>query len=110
AMTRDGANDNDPRARLQYSPGAVGAAVEEAEAFGRYVPAPAYTPEAITRAMHAGVRTIEHGNMIDEPAARLMAEKGAFLVANLVTYQVMKERAAQFGMTADMLAKNDVVL
>jgi len=39
-----------------------------------------------------------------------MADKGALLVANLVTYHVMKERAAQFGMTADMLAKNDLVL
>jgi len=39
-----------------------------------------------------------------------MAQKGAFLVANLVTYHAMKERAAQFGMSADMLAKNDVVL
>ena len=78
--------------------------------FGRYVCAHAYTPEAITRAMQGGVRTIEHGNLIDEPAARLMADNGAFLVANLVTYHAMKERAAQLGMSADMLAKNDVVL
>ena len=88
----------------------MSAAVEEAQAFGRYVCAHAYTPEAITRAMRGGVRTIEHGNLIDEPAARLMAEQGAFLVANLVTYAVMKERAAAFGMTPEMLAKNDVVL
>jgi len=104
------ASPYDPLDSLQYSPGEVAAAVEEAGAFGRYVCAHAYTPQAIERAMRGGVRTIEHGNLIDEPAARLMAEKGAFLVANLVTYQVMKERAAQFGMTADMLAKNDVVL
>jgi imidazolonepropionase-like amidohydrolase len=104
------ASPYDPLDSLQYSPGEVAAAVEEAHAFGRYVCAHAYTPEAITRAMHGGVRTIEHGNLIDEPAARLMAENGAFLVANLVTYYVMKERAAQFGMTADMLAKNDLVL
>jgi imidazolonepropionase-like amidohydrolase len=104
------ASPYDPLDSLQYSPAEVSAAVEEAEAFGRYVCAHAYTPEAITRAMHGGVRTIEHGNLIDEPAARLMAEKRAFLIANLVTYQVMKERAAQFGMTADMLAKNDLVL
>jgi imidazolonepropionase-like amidohydrolase len=104
------ASPYDPLDSLQYSPGEVAAAVEEAEAFGRYVCAHAYTPQAIERAMRGGVRSIEHGNLIDEPAARLMAEKGAFLVANLVTYQVMKERAAQFGMTADMLAKNDVVL
>jgi imidazolonepropionase-like amidohydrolase len=104
------ASPYDPLDSLQYSPGEVSAAVEEAHAFGRYVCAHAYTPEAITRAMHGGVRTIEHGNLIDEAAARLMAEKGAFLIANLVTYHVMKERAAQFGMTADMLAKNDLVL
>ncbi len=104
------ASPYDPLDSLQYSPGEVAAAVEEAHAFGRYVCAHAYTPEAITRAMQGGVRTIEHGNLIDEPAARLMAERGAFLVANLVTYFVMKERAAQFGMTAEMLEKNDLVL
>jgi imidazolonepropionase-like amidohydrolase len=104
------ASPYDPLDSLQYSPGEVSAAVEEAQAFGRYVCAHAYTSEAITRAMHGGVRTIEHGNLIDDSAARLMAEKGALLVANLVTYYVMKERAAQFGMTAEMLAKNDLVL
>ena len=104
------ASPYDPLDSLQYSPGEVAAAVEEAQAFGRYVCAHAYTPEAITRAMQGGVRTIEHGNLIDEPAARLMADNGAFLVANLVTYHAMKERAAQLGMSADMLAKNDVVL
>src|SRR5262249_56906376 len=104
------ASPYDPLDSLQYSPGEASAAVEEARAFGRYVCAHAYTPEAITRAMQGGVRTIEHGNLIDESAARLMAETGAFLVANLVTYYVMKERAAQFGMTAEMLGKNDLVL
>jgi imidazolonepropionase-like amidohydrolase len=39
-----------------------------------------------------------------------MAEKGMFLVANLVTYYAMRERAADFGMPADMLAKNDLVI
>ena len=70
----------------------------------------AYTVEAIIRAAHAGVRTIEHGNLIDEASAKLMAEKGMFLVANLVTYYEMKKRAAEFGMSADMLAKNDLVI
>ena len=83
---------------------------EEAHAFGRYVCAHAYTPEAITRAANAGVRTIEHGNLIDEASAKLMAEKGMFLVANLVTYFEMKKRAAEYGMNSDMLAKNDLVL
>ena len=40
------------------------------------------------------VRTIEHGNLIDEPSAKLMAEKGMILIANLVAYYAMRERAA----------------
>lgn len=66
--------------------------------------------EAITRAAHNGVRTIEHGNLIDDASAKLMAEKGMFLVANLVAYYAMKDRAKQFGMTAESLAKNDMVI
>ena len=70
----------------------------------------AYTPEAITRAVNNGVRTIEHGNLINAKAAKLLKSKDGYMVANLVTYFIMKERAAHFGMTADQLEKNDVVL
>jgi imidazolonepropionase-like amidohydrolase len=104
------ASPYDPLDSLQFSVGEVEAAVEEARAFGRYVCAHAYTPQAITRAAHAGVRTIEHGNLIDDASAKLMAEKGMFLVANLVTYYEMKKRAAEYGMNSDMLAKNDLVI
>src|SRR6266850_299411 len=84
------ASPYDPLDSLQFSVDEVEAAVEEAHAFGRYVCAHAYTPQAITRAANAGVRTIEHGNLIDDASAKLMAEKGMFLVANLVTYFEMK--------------------
>jgi imidazolonepropionase-like amidohydrolase len=104
------ASPYDPLDSLQFTPAEAAAAVEEAAAFGRYVCAHAYTPEAITRAAHAGVRTIEHGNLIDDAAARLMAEKGMILIANLVAYYAMRERASEYGMTADMLAKNDLVI
>ncbi len=118
------ASPYDPLDSLQFSVGEVEAAVEEARAFGRYVCAHAYTPDAITRAANAGVRTIEHGNLIDDASARLMAEKGMFddacarlmaekgmfLVANLVTYFEMKKHAAEYGMNSDMLAKNDLVI
>ncbi len=104
------ASPYDPLDSLQFSEGEVAAAVEEASAFGRYVCAHAYTPAAITRAAHAGVRTIEHGNLIDSASAKLMAEKGMFLIANLVAYYAMRERAVDFGMTGDMLAKNDLVI
>jgi imidazolonepropionase-like amidohydrolase len=104
------ASPYDPLDSLQFSTEEVAAAVEEAHAFGRYVCAHAYSVEAITRAAHAGVRTIEHGNLIDEPTARLMAAKGMYLIANLVTYYEMKKRAAEYGMSADMLAKNELVI
>ena len=104
------ASPYDPLTSLQFSMEEARAAVEEATAFGRYVCAHAYTPEAITRAAHAGVRTIEHGNVIDAAAAKLMAEKGMILVANLIAYYAMKERAGEFGMTGDMLEKNDMVI
>ncbi len=100
----------DPLELLQFSPGEVAAAVEEAHAFGRYVCAHAYSPEAITRAANAGVRTIEHGNLIDEASARLMAKKDMFLIANLVAYYAMRERADEYGMSGEMLEKNDLVI
>jgi imidazolonepropionase-like amidohydrolase len=104
------ASPYDPLDSRQFSLPEIAAAVEEAHAFGRYAQAHAYTPDAITRAVSQGVRTIEHGNLIDEASAKLMKEKGAYLVANLVAYYAMKERAREFGMTAEMLAKNDLVI
>jgi imidazolonepropionase-like amidohydrolase len=104
------ASPYDPLDSLQFSMDEVTAAVQEAHAFGRYVCAHAYTPEAISRAAAAGVRTIEHGNLIDDASAKFMAEKGMFLVANLVTYFEMKKRAAEYGMSSEMLAKNDLVI
>ena len=100
----------DPLDSMQYSPGEVAAAVEEATSFGRYTCAHAYTPEAITRAAESGVRTIEHGNLIDEASAKLMATKDMFLIANLVAYYAMRERGAEFSMPADMLEKNEMVI
>jgi imidazolonepropionase-like amidohydrolase len=104
------ASPYDPLDSLQFSEDEVRAAVAEAHAFGRYVCAHAYSAQSIARAAKLGVRTIEHGNLIDDAAAKLMAEKGMFLVANLVTYYAMKERAAKFGMSAESLQKNEVVL
>lgn len=104
------ASPYDPLDSLQFSLDEIRTAVEEAKAFGRYVCAHAYTPEAITRAAQCGVRAIEHGNLIDDASAKLMAENNMFLTANLVAYYAMKERAAEFGMTGDMLAKNDLVI
>jgi imidazolonepropionase-like amidohydrolase len=55
------------------------AAVEAAENWGTYVTAHAYTPASIQRAIAAGVKCIEHGQLMDEPTARLMAERDIWL-------------------------------
>jgi imidazolonepropionase-like amidohydrolase len=55
------------------------AAVEAAENWGTFVCTHAYTPEAIQRSIAAGVRCIEHGHLMDEATAKLMAEKGIWL-------------------------------
>lgn len=92
------ASPTDPIWNLQYSPEEMRAIVEEAHGWRTYAMAHAYTPEAITRAVAAGVRTIEHGNLIDRDAARAMAAAGAFLVPTLVTYFAIEEfgRALRF--------------
>ncbi|HEX6609472.1 MAG TPA: amidohydrolase family protein, partial [Hyphomicrobiaceae bacterium] len=55
------------------------AAVEAAENWGTYVAAHAFTPAAIRGSIAAGVRCIEHGMLMDEATAQLMAEKGIWL-------------------------------
>jgi imidazolonepropionase-like amidohydrolase len=55
------------------------AAVEAAESWGTYVTVHAYTPESIRRSIDAGVRCIEHGHLMDEATAKLMAERGLWL-------------------------------
>lgn len=104
------ASQADPLESVQYRMDETEAAVEEATRWGTYVLAHAYTAEAIGRAVRAGVRTIEHGNLIDAPTARLMAEHGAYLVPTLVAYDSLKKRGAQYGLTRYSLAKNEIVL
>jgi imidazolonepropionase-like amidohydrolase len=94
------ASPTDPIWNVQYSAEEMRAIVEEAQGWRTYAMAHAYTPEAIGRAMDAGVRTIEHGNLIDERTARSMAEKQAFLVPTLVTYYAIDELGRALGFPA----------
>jgi imidazolonepropionase-like amidohydrolase len=104
------ASPSDPIWVVQYSEEEIAAAVAEARSWRTYVLAHAYTPEAIERAVRAGVRSIEHGNLIDEPTARLMAERGAYLVPTLVTYVKIAELGAAFGFPEASIRKvSDVI-
>jgi imidazolonepropionase-like amidohydrolase len=104
------ASQLDPLESLQYRVDEIEAAVEEATRWGTYVCAHAYSAEAIARAVRAGVRTIEHGNLIDAETATLMAEREAFLVPTLVAYDALKRRGPSYGLSEYSLAKNEVVL
>ena len=65
---------------------------------------PTPTAEAISRAVRCGVRTIEHGNLVDAEAARLMAGQGAYVVPTLITYEALANEA-DLGLPADSVAK-----
>ena len=99
------ASPTDPIDGTQFSVEELRAAVEEAEAAKLYALAHAYSPRAVTRAVQAGVRSIEHGNLIDEATARLMKVHGAYLVPTLSTYAALADEGGRLGWSAAMLTK-----
>lgn len=95
----------DPIEGTQYSVEELRAICEEAEAANSYVMAHAYSPRAIERAVRAGVRSIEHGNLLDEKAARTMKEFGAFLVPTLATYAALGDDSLRLGLPSSAMEK-----
>jgi imidazolonepropionase-like amidohydrolase len=100
----------DPIRSPQYSAEEIRAAVDETRRRGSYVCAHAYSPEAVQHAVSNGVRSIEHGNLLDSPTAELMADRGAVLVPTLATYDAMGRWGVEIGMNPVSLAKNAEVL
>jgi imidazolonepropionase-like amidohydrolase len=95
----------DPIWMQQYSSEEIRAIVEEAATRRTYVLAHAYTPGGIAHAVNNGVRSIEHGNLLDEATAALMAINGAFLVPTLITYEVLAKEGATYGMPPEQVEK-----
>lgn len=100
----------DPLRIPQYSAEEIRVVAEEAKRRGSYVAAHAYTADAVIHAVINGVRSIEHGNLIDAEAASVMADNSAVLVPTLVTYAAMAEHGADLGMSSIALEKNQQVL
>jgi imidazolonepropionase-like amidohydrolase len=92
----------------QYTVAEMRAAVEEARAVGTYVLAHAYSSSAVKNAIEAGVRSIEHGNLIDEAGAREIQKAGAFLVPTMVTYETIWREGKSYGISEHQLAKIDM--
>jgi len=103
------ASPNDPIGNTGYSIEELEAIVAEADAWQTYVMAHAYTPKAIRRAVNAGVRTIEHGNLIDEETAQLLKQKGVFVVPTLITYDMLSSEGPALGLPPESIVKIDDV-
>jgi imidazolonepropionase-like amidohydrolase len=93
----------------QFTVPEIEAAVEETRAVGKYVLAHLYTAASISNALRAGVRSLEHGNLMTAESARLIREAGAYLVPTLSTYELLAEEGAQYGVPADNIRKINVV-
>ncbi len=100
----------DPIHFVQYSMDELRAAVEEAANAHTYVACHSYTARAVSRAVKAGIRTIEHANFLDAPTAELMVEHGAIMVPTLVAYEATMKFGAAQGYPAENLKKNERVL
>ncbi|MEW6322059.1 MAG: amidohydrolase family protein [Acidobacteriota bacterium] len=84
-----------PPGSQQYSDAELAVAVEEASRWGRFVAAHAHGAEGIKAALRAGVRTVDHGSMLDEDGARLIAEKGAYFAPTLyVGHTILNDHEA----------------
>ena len=84
------------------------AAVQTAGEAGKYVAAHAHGTEGIKRAVRAGVRSIEHGSMLDDEAIELMVGKGTFLVADLYDGDYILEHGPAMGYSDEVLRKTEM--
>ena len=94
---------------VQFSDEELRAIVGEAANAGLYCAAHAYTAEAVNRALRAGVRTIEHGNMLDEVSVGLFTSRDAFYVPTLIAYTALVEDGPANGLSEFSLAKSRMV-
>src|ERR1700737_3522986 len=94
------ASPNDELDHVQYTVEELAAAVDVAHAVSTYVMAHAYGPRSIQNCLKAGVRSIEHGNFLDEETADQMLQSGeVFLVPTIITYELLSRREAGNGWT-----------
>jgi len=81
----------DPIWMDQFTDEEIGAAVQEAATRRTYVMAHAHTAEAVRRCVRNGVRSVEHGTLMDRQSADEVAEAGAFVVPTLAVVDVLRE-------------------
>ena len=94
----------------QFSMEELSAIVEEATAANIYVAGHAYTSRAINRGLEAGVRSIEHGNLMDESSMPLFSKHQAYYVPTIVTYYALAARSRQGLLPGDIDVKLQEVI
>ena len=88
---------NDPLERCQYSEAEIRAIVDECDRRGAYVCAHCHPTEAIRRCAEFGVRSIEHGTLIDAATAQFVADRGAFVVPTISVIYALVEDGERMG-------------
>jgi imidazolonepropionase-like amidohydrolase len=82
------------------------AAVEEVSLYGSHVAAHAHGAEGIKRAIRAGVRSIEHGSLMDDESISMMADTGTYLVADVYLGDYIEETGRRDGWSENVMRKN----
>jgi len=95
----------DPLDVIQYTPDEIRAAVEAADDWHTYVMAHVYNSDGARRAIENGVKSIEHGNLLDEDTLRLMKEKDVWLSPQVIVFTYHPK-----GFTEDQKTKHDQAL
>lgn len=91
----------------EFSEAEIRAAVEEAALYETHVAAHAHGAEGIKRAVRAGVRSIEHGSLMNDESIELMAEHGTYLVADIWFGDWIEEQGRAQGWSPNVLRKNE---
>lgn len=94
----------------QFTVEELGAAVAEAKATGKYVMAHTYTPQSMRNCVEAGVRTLEHGNFLDEATAPLLQTSGTYLVPTLAVYELIAAEGREHGVPENSVRKIEEAL
>jgi imidazolonepropionase-like amidohydrolase len=89
----------------EFTEAEIRAAVEEAALYGTHVAAHAHGAEGIKRAVRAGVRSIEHGSLMDDESIALMTERGTYLVADIWMGDWTIEQGERDGWSTDVMRK-----
>ncbi|WP_457256050.1 amidohydrolase family protein [Pedococcus sp. P5_B7] len=98
-------SDGDPLEMPQFTVDEIRAAHEEAESRGSYVTVHAHTSAGLLHALEAGIRSIEHGSLIDDVTAEAILRSGAFVVPTLAVGEVLSADPAAWGVPDHLLAE-----